>query len=163
VGGGESSTFAIGGSIARGWVLAGTIQGSTITNTLDGGPFVDASVTSDGETISASAKVAATFSHVGVLVDWYPDPTKGWHVGASGGLGVAGVINQADDSTMTGASAGGSAFGGYDWSIGPDWSLGVGLVASGNTSAKMLDSDKDDTGYRLKSYSIGVTGSVLYF
>ncbi|MBN1611831.1 MAG: hypothetical protein JW940_34690 [Polyangiaceae bacterium] len=161
--GGGSSSIAIGGSIARGWVLAGTIGGSAITNTLDGGPFEDATVTADGETTSASAKVAATVSHLGVLVDWYPDPSTGWHVGASAGLGSVAIINQADDSTMTGPSGGASAFGGYDWSIGPDWSLGVALVASGNGSAKMLDSDEDDTGYRLKSYSIGITGSVLYF
>jgi hypothetical protein len=162
-GGGETFTIAIGGSIAPGWVLAGTIHASTITNTLDGGPFARATVTSAGETTNASAKVAATFSHLGLLVDWYPNPSRGWHVGASGGLGIAGLINQADDSTMAGVSAAGSVFGGYDWSIGPHWSVGVGLVASGNTSTKMLDSDADDTGYRLKSFSIGITGSILYF
>jgi hypothetical protein len=163
VGGGGSSTLAIGGSIARGWVLAGVLHGATITSTLDGGPFEDATVTSDGETTSASDKVAASVSHVGLLVDWYPDPSKGWHVGASAGLGSTALIHQADDSTMTGPSAAGTVFGGYDWSIGRDWSLGVGLVASGNTSAKMLDSDEDDTGYRVKSFSIGVEGSILYF
>jgi hypothetical protein len=64
---------------------------------------------------------------------------------------------------MSGPSVGGSAFGGYDWSIGPAWSLGLGLVASGNTSTKMMNEDGDDTGYRMKSYSIGISGSVLYF
>jgi hypothetical protein len=68
-GGGDTSTIAIGGSVSRGLVLAGTVHASVITSTLDGGPFEGATVTVGGETKDASEKVAATFSHLGLLVD----------------------------------------------------------------------------------------------
>jgi hypothetical protein len=163
-GGGNSSAIAIGGSVAPGLVLAGTVQSSSITNTLHRGPFAGATVTtSDGRSMGASAKAIAGFSQLGLLVDWYPDPSRGWRAGLSGGLGLAGLVNQADDSTMFGTSLAGSVFGGYDWAIGPSWSMGLALIASGNTSAKLMNSDGDSTGYRLQSFSVGLAGSILYF
>jgi hypothetical protein len=74
------------------------------------------------------------------------------------------VINQADDSTLFGTSATGSLFGGYDWAIGPRWSLGVQALVSGSTNASMKDkSDQGHTGYKLRSISVGVGVSLLYF
>ena len=149
--------------MAPGVVLAGTLQGSTVTSEFEGGPFADATVTSNGEEIAASNKVAASLSELGLLVDWYPDPSAGWHAGISGGLGVTGLVHQADDSTEFGIGAAGSLFGGYDWHIGPQWSLGIAIVASGNTTARMKDNEGDETGYELRAFSVGVAGSFLYF
>jgi len=161
---GSTSLIAIGGSISRGLVVAGTIQASAISTTFNGGPFVGETVTSNGTSLTASPKADASASLLGVLVDWYPDPSDGWHVGLSAGLGATSVKNHADDSTMTGTSAAGSLFAGYDWSIGPSWSLGLALVASGGTSATLkTSSDQSDTGYRLKSRSVGISASFLYF
>ena len=161
---GSNSLIAIGGSIVRGLVLAGTIQASTVSYTFNGGPFVGENVTSNGQSLTASSKADASASLLGILVDWYPDPSDGWHVGLSGGLGVTSVKNHADDSTMNGTSAAGGVFGGYDWAIGPEWSIGLALVATGALSASMKNSsDQPDTGYRLKSSSLGISGSFLYF
>ena len=161
---GSSSLLAIGGKIVGGLVLAGTIQASSITTTFAGGPFVDQSVTSNGKSLTASSKADASSSLLGLLVDWYPNLSDGWHVGLSGGVGTTSVRNHADDSMMTGTSTAGSAFGGYDWAIGPEWSLGLALVGSTTLSASMKDSsDQPDTGYRLKSYFVGISGSFLYF
>jgi hypothetical protein len=161
---GSNSLLAIGGSIARGLVLAGTVQASTVSGTFKGGPFPDASVTSNGKSQTASSNADATAAQLGVLVDWYPDPLDGWHVGLSAGLGLTSVKNHVNDSTLSGAGAAGSLFGGYDWAIGPGWSFGVALVASGTLSASLKDtSDQPITGYRMKAYSVGISGSFLCF
>lgn len=161
---GSSSTLAMGGNIVGGLVLAGTIQASSITATFKGGPFVGENVTSNGKSLAASSKADASSVELGVLVDWYPNLSDGWHVGLSGGLGATSVKNHADDSTMTGTSTAGSLFGGYDWAIGPEWSIGLALVGSGTLSAAMKNaSDQPDAGYRLKSYFLGISGSFLYF
>lgn len=161
---GDNSIIAIGGNIARGLVLAGTIQESSITTTFKGGPFVGESVTTNGQSKAASSQADAASSEIGLLVDWYPKPTGGWHAGLSAGLGAASVMNHADNSTMVGASAAGSVFGGYDWAIGSDWSIGLALVGAGAGSSTMKDSsEKADTGYRLRSFSLGLAGSILYF
>jgi hypothetical protein len=161
---GSTSLIAIGGNVVRGLVLAGTVQASTISSTFNGGPFVGENVTSNGQSLTASSKADASASILGILVDWYPDPADGWHVGLSAGFGATSIKNQADDKTMSGTSAAGSFFGGYDWAIGPAWSLGLAIVGSGVTSASLKDSsDQSNTGYRLKSYSVGISGSFLYF
>ncbi len=161
---GSNELIAIGGSIVRGLVLAGAIQGSSTTTTFEGGPFVDEKVTSNGGSAAASSRADASFSALGLLVDWYPNPSDGWHVGLSAGFGFTSVKNRADDSTMTGTSAAGNVFAGYDWAIGPAWSIGLSLVGGGALSASMKDSsDQPDTGYRLRSYSLGISASFLYF
>jgi hypothetical protein len=161
---GGNSLIAIGGSLIPGLVLAGAAQTSSISGTFNGGPFEGANVTSSGKSAVASNKADASAIELGLLVDWYPDPSEGWHVGISGGLGVISVKNHADDSTMSGTSTAGSLFGGYDWSIGPGWSLGLALVGSGTLAASLKNSsDQTDMGYRMKAYSIGLSGSFLYF
>ena len=65
---------------------------------------------------------------------------------------------------MDGTSAAGSLFGGYDWAIGPEWSLGLAVVGAGARYASLKDtSDHPHRGYRLKSFSLGISASILYF
>lgn len=166
---GSLTTVAIGGSIAPGVVLAGTIQGSTVNATFKGGPFRNQTVTTaDGRTVDASDKAQVSAAQLGLLVDWYPKPASGWHLGMSAGLGLVSLVNEAaragtTDSTMVGTSTSGSIFGGYDWYLGKDWSMGLALSAMGTTSASMKDKDGNDTGYHLKSLSVGLDWSLLYF
>lgn len=161
---GSSSLLALGGNLMGGLVLAGTIQSSSIAKTFTGGPFVDESVTSNGKSLKASSKAEASAAQIGLLVDWYPNLSDGWHVGFSVGVGPTSVRNDADDSTMSGSSAAGTLFGGYDWAIGPEWSIGLALVASGSRTTSMkYASDQPDPGYRLKSTFLGISGSFLYF
>ena len=164
---GPSGSLAIGGAVVPGLVLAGIMQGAAFNAEFEGGPFTDATVTVHGRTRSASANASGGFGMVGVLVDWYPRPTANWHAGFSTGLGVVGLTNAADDSDLGGVNFSGSVFGGYDWSLGRKWSLGLQLVASGGTSSKLqrdLESDNPrDSGYRLAPFSFGVQGSLLYF
>jgi hypothetical protein len=156
--------FAIGGSIAPGWVIGGTIQSSTADGTFEAGPLRDATIV-NGYTTAPSQRALATLTELGAFIDWYPDPRGGWHVGLSGGLGIVSVENYADDTTIDGFSPAGTVFVGHDWAIGGAWSLGVALVASGATAAKLEHDDENggDTGYRLAPVSVGLQASLLYF
>lgn len=160
----ETGFIAIGGAVAPGLVLAGTLQGTGFSAKFKGGPLAGASLTSDGETRSASQKAQAGLGMLGLLLDWYPQPRAGWHAGVATGIGVVGITNLADDSNLGGVNLSGSVFGGYDWALGRDWSLGLQLMASGGTATKLLeDPDAQATGYRLTPVSLGVQASLLYF
>jgi hypothetical protein len=163
-GSGQSGFIAIGGAIMPGLVLAGTLEGVGLRSEFKGGPLVDATITSGGKTRSASHDAEGGFGMIGLLVDWYPKPAGGWHAGGSAGLGAIGLTNVADDSDLGGVNFSGSLFGGYDWSLGRDWALGLQLTASGGTTTKLReDSGNHDTGYRLTPVSLGVQASILYF
>ena len=163
-GGGQSGFLTIGGALVPGLVLAGTLQGTALSADFKGGPFVDATVTSNGVTHGASHKADAGIGMIGVLLDWYPRPRGGWHAGVATGIGALGLTNLADDSSLGGVNLGGSVFGGYDWALGRDWALGLQLTASGATQTKLReDPGAHDTGYRLTPVSLGVQASLLYF
>ena len=163
---GDASVISFGGSIARGLVLGGMIQATGLTAKFSGGPFAGSTVTTaDGKTFDASRKAAAGTAGLGLMLDWYPKPLGGWHAGLTAGLGSISVQNLADDSVMAGGGLTGGLFGGYDWSIGKAWSLGLELSLSGTTSSKLKDADDPniDTGYRLRALSVGLGASILYF
>jgi len=161
---GGGGFIAIGGAIMPGLVLAGTLQGTVFDAEFKGGPFEDATVTSKGKTREASNRATGGFGMIGALVDWYPQPRGGWHLGGSAGVGAVVLSNSADDSVYGGANFAGSVFGGYDWALARNWGLGLQLVASGATKTKLEDdSGSRDTGYRLTPLSIGVQASLLYF
>ena len=161
---GSLSAVSIGGSVARGLVLAGTVRAASGSATFQGGPLSGATITaSNGMSVPASQKAGIGLSEIGLLIDWYPKPTAGWHAAASVGLSAAMLTNLATDSTFSGVGIGGSLSGGYDWAIASDWSFGVEVVALGSSSASMKRDDNGDTGYRLRGFSLGLQGSILYF
>lgn len=159
--------IAVGESLARGVVLAGTATTSSTTARFKGGVYEGREIALDDRTTAASPKADASLLQLGLLLDWYPNPLGGWHTGASAGLGVISVLNRADDDTdnaLFGTTFGGSLFGGYDWSIGKAWSLGLALLVSGTRSATLkYAKEGSDSGYRLRSGSVGVQASLLYF
>lgn len=161
---GSGGIIAIGGSLTKGLVLAANLQSSAVSGKFEGGPFPDATFVANGRTLDVSQKASATVSGMGVLVDWYPMQDAGLHVGVGGGVGFVMVSNQADDSSMVGRSTSGTFLLGYDWAVSADWALGLALIASGSTSAKLKHSDSDqDSGYKLSSFTWGVAASILYF
>lgn len=162
---GSASVIALGGSIARGLVLGGMLTATQVSGKFNGGPFIGARVTNAKGTFDATNKAMAATSGLALMLDWYPNPLGGWHAGMAGGLGFVAVQNLADDSQMVGTGLTGRLFGGYDFSIGKAWSLGLGLSLSGTTSAKLKDSADSsiDTGYRLKSLAVGFDASIVDF
>jgi hypothetical protein len=89
-----------------------------------------------------------------LLADWFPDPTGGWHVGAMASIAVL-SISESWIADSIGGAFGGTLLGGYDWWIGPQWSLGLMAIVSGTTSAVLRDENETDTGYRFNAWFAG--------
>src|SRR5205814_1055476 len=98
---------------------------------------------------------------LGLLVDWFPDPEGGLHFGGIAGVGSASVRDSwIPDST--GSVFAGTILGGYDFWVGPQWSLGLEAFVSGTTSADLKDKDQHATDYSLRALSVGVGYSLLH-
>lgn len=136
------SLLAIGGTPGEGLVVAGAFRGVTTRGRFHGGPQPEHDATANN-------------GQLGVLVDWFPKPTQGWHVGGLLAVGVV-TITDADVRDSKGAGFGASLFGGYDFWIGAQWSLGLQAVFSATSSATMTDDNNDKTGYKFSALSAGL-------
>jgi hypothetical protein len=125
---GVAFDLMIGGTIAPGLVLAGGL----LTNSTGAGRSEDFSA--DGsEVLPGDAAVTwegIGFGFIGPVVDWYVDPTAGFH--AMAGLGVTFLNAErgvADDVTVLekhdSAGVGGVLGAGYEFWIANQWSLGA--------------------------------------
>jgi len=94
------------------------------------------------------ADVNTVFGVLGPFVDWFPDPSGGFHFG--GTLGLA-VLSSADDNGNVSNSVSESGFGyafrlGYDAWVSRQWALGVlgqfvgGSVSTDSRSPRERDS-----------------------
>jgi hypothetical protein len=142
----SSSMFAIGGTPSRGFVVGGAVASRTLTSTHTSGVAAD--------------ETSVTASTLGVFVDWFPNEYRGWHVGGLLGLGTI-DIKSVSESDQVNVSVAGQAFGGYDFWIGPEWSLGIQGVLGFSTKAPMK-ADQNDTGYTLGSLSGAIEGTLLF-
>jgi hypothetical protein len=165
---GSTSGLAVGGTPVRGLALAGVLRGSSRTGTFDGGPTITATTTrvangvpvTSQSTLSGRAQAAAFL--LGVQADWFPRPEDGWHVGAGVGLGGLSITDDAG-GTNSALSVSASLFGGYQWWIGPRWSMGLQAVLLGAPRMKLSDSNGNDTGYRMAPLSFGIEGTIFYY
>lgn len=144
---GSLAFIGIGGNVERGLVVGGVLSVASTDRSLHGAPS------------GVPGRVTASLVNLGVLLDWFPNPAAGWHIGGSFGFGGPSLADE--NITWTGIGATGSVFGGYDWWIGPEWSLGVSLAAMGSPKTSLKDSDQKESGYRFASGSIGILGSIL--
>ena len=117
--------LAVGGSLAPGFVLGGYLGFAGI-------PSPAITVDSMDVADDVSLDVVGT---LGVLADWYVDPTAGFHLQ----LGLAGSATGADSQSGTVAkhTARGGALilgVGYDWWISGDWALGALFRATGGAA-----------------------------
>jgi len=140
---GSALALAIGGTPIEGFVIGGLIGGMTTTSPSSG--TIPSNATSVGELI------------LGPFVDWFPNDRRGWHVGGALGLGGLSVDRYGAD-TLTSLSLGGRAFGGYDFWIGPQWSLGVTAAIQFATRGDLKDSSQNDAS---SGYSMGAVGGAL--
>jgi hypothetical protein len=94
---------------------------------------------------------------MGPFIDYFPDPDKGFHFG--GMLGLGGMGLDIDGVTEEAKAAGGGAFGtwvGYDFWLGPEWSLGVEFSYLG------LRGRNDDYDWKGRADVLGVSLTGLY-
>jgi hypothetical protein len=147
----STSTIAVGGTPSRGVVFAGTIASATLSNP----DFT-------GYPAGAQHGWTASRATLGLLVDWFPDEHRGWHVGGTGGFDVLGLSNNAAGINMGGFGFGVAALGGYDFWIGPEWSLGVVANLGATSRESLRDTSGNDTGYGLGAFWASVEASLLY-
>jgi hypothetical protein len=136
--------IALGGTVGKGIALGGSL--SIVTTAF-------AKSASNLGTVTGQLDGAAFF------MDWFPRPTGGWHVGGEVGLGRVAISESSIDS---GIDVLASAFGGYDWWIDNQWSVGALLVGTLGSSTGLTDTNYVDTGYHLRPATIGILGSVLF-
>lgn len=140
-GGALSSELSIGGTVARGLVLAGSLYW--------GGVF-DATIERDDGS-EGELEGSLHFSMIGITLDYYIDETGGFHLG--GTLGPALAWARLPDGSrfdFIGGRGGGIAFNiGYDWWVGQEWSLGIlgrilGAALTGEDSEGGITASEDD-------------------
>lgn len=146
---GPSSLIGAGGTVHTGLVVAGSLWTNYLEDSLSGAPA--------GTTREANAR----FLGLGLLLDWFPKERGGWHVGTNLGFGGP-TINYEGGFHMDGTGLAAALLGGYDFWIGPEWSLGVMATASATPPIHLRDDQGHDTGYRLKTLSFGIEGSLLF-
>jgi hypothetical protein len=117
---GPAYELLIGGTIARGLVLGGGFVGQDMTN-----PTVTANVGSGSAASSISNLTVNGSLGVGALgpfVDWFPNDRGGLHFGAMFGFALLGL---SSDTGKRDSGIAGSLWGGYDFWVADQWSLGV--------------------------------------
>jgi len=144
----DAVTLALGATIAKHVVLAAALH-----NVYSAGTFV-------GAPNGASGTAFADVLQLGLLVDWYPVSEDGWHVGSIVGLGGSSLVDASGSRSTSGGLAA-SLLGGYDWWIGPQWSLGALLAVSSATAGTMSAPGRADTGYTLAPFSLALEASLL--
>jgi hypothetical protein len=125
--GGPTATIH-GGAIATevyfgGTPAAGLVVGGFLSEMRAFGPSVSFP---GGQTVTASGDRSLNLLTLGPYVDFYPDPTSGFHI--LGTLGLAVIDASNGDSTNSSAASSGFGIGGglgYDWWVADEWSLGV--------------------------------------
>jgi hypothetical protein len=161
---GSISTILIGGSVARGFVLAGMVQATQVSGEYHGGPTRQVQATLDGESFELTKSATGALSVFGMFFDVYPLENAGLHLGLGAGIGIVSTMNQLDDAVQSGTAGAGTLVVGYDWPISRTWALGVALVGTGSTSATMKHSKSgNESGYQLQPFGLGVSASLLYF
>lgn len=113
-----SGDVMVGGTPAAGLVLGGAYLG-------------DYAATQRDREQSADGDAGMSFAIVGPFIDFFPDPTSGFHVG--GMLGPAATFTHDDryEERSAAVGFGGSVWVGYDFWISDNWSMGGMLRASG--------------------------------
>jgi hypothetical protein len=127
--------------------VAAAISGIASAGTFSGGPV---------------GTNALALARLGVLVDWYPVPRDGWHLGGIWAIGIMTWAVDANGSALSAAAPSASILGGYDWWISPQWSQGILLAVSASTPATMKDANGSDSGYTIGALAFVLQWSALY-
>jgi hypothetical protein len=119
-GGGLVLELKLGGTLGRGFVLGGGIEG---------GAFPSPQVKLSDGTAVTGTNSTVDVSMIGPFIDYYFDPSEGLHLQALVGYGVISVSSQnANGTTTSGSSPAGLALSvgfGDEWWVGEQWSIGV--------------------------------------
>jgi hypothetical protein len=149
------SGFAVSSSVALGATFwNGLVIAALVSATYGGGSF-------HGGPPGAPGDASALLPQLGVLVDWYPAPERGLHVGGTFGLGGFLVEDSSNRNYRGFAPAGSLRAGAAGW-LGPEASVDIAAVFSLAASASSHDQYRQNTGYDLMSASGGFEWSIVF-
>jgi hypothetical protein len=117
---GVSEILAIGGTPGPGLVVAGAAISNLAAPTV------------------AGTQRFVTVATYGLLVEWFPDPRTGWHLGGAAGLGFLGY------GDARAYSVGGSLLAGYDFWVAAQWAVGALVTATATPRASLQNGDPGD-------------------
>ncbi len=147
-GAGPAYELLIGGTPGGGVVVGGGFVGQDIS---DPKIELDGEEVDDDDTFDNDNSLGMVL--VGPFVDWFPDPHGGAHVGAMVGIAAIGLSNGGDeDDNQSSTGWGGSLWGGYDFWVANQWSLGaegrLGYLSTHRDfdNSALIDGDMDDRG-----------------
>lgn len=137
--------FAMGGTIARGWVLGGLFGGHSVNAEL--------SNNNSGKIENSNRLTYTSFS---IFTAWYPDPTKGLHFQAALGsaqheiadLRVTGVPGASGRQNYDVGTQNGTHFMlgvGYETFVSDEWSIGALLRLEAASFAQSEEPKADGT------------------
>lgn len=116
------------------WIGGTPTPGLAMGGALSGLGIAASKRSADGNSVEGD--VSASTGLLGYFVDVFPDPARGLHFG--GALGLASGHSEIKNGgpTFDGAGLGAQAWGGYDFWVGPQWSLGGMLRFAGSVTRK---------------------------
>lgn len=106
VGGSPASGLSIGGGLLAGLQLGGEWEADDVVG-------------------NTSANLTTII--VGPFADGYPHPRDGWHFGGLLGLASVSFDGPGGDGGSDALGVGGAGWAGYDFWVGPEWSIGAAL------------------------------------
>lgn len=113
---GPSYELLLGGTPGGGFVIGGGLLVQSITE-----PEVNVDVAGNASPSTVAEDEALGIVMLGPFFDWFPDPEAGGHVGAMIGPAAIGLEGDNDEAS---SGFGLALFGGYDFWVGDQWSLG---------------------------------------
>ena len=110
----------------------------------------------DGNRVSGD--VSGSSGLLGFFADVFPDPERGLHFG--GALGLASGLAEVNDSgrKFEGGGLGLAAWGGYDFWVSPQWSLGGMLRFMGSVTRQ----EKENVDYEASLGAATLSFTALY-
>ncbi|MFI5298276.1 MAG: hypothetical protein ACHREM_09280 [Polyangiales bacterium] len=146
-GAGLAAELMVGGSVAPGVALGGALFYQQAVNP---------TVTNNGVDYRPNTDKNLNFVFLGPFVDWHPNPRRGFHVGAFGGL--ARLTMTDPTGATTSYSPVGGALGlmiGHDFWVTPDFSLGLSFHAAGGAVSGTPDSQGQTDPHIGTSFGVG--------
>ncbi len=146
-GSGTVSGGAIGFELYAG---GNVIPGLAIGGLLGGASAPGPSVSANGQTFATSNSTTLTLAYLGPYIDWYIDPTGGFHIMGMLELTRLSVQNGAGNVAAETPVGGGLGAGvGYDFWLGDSFSMG--LLGRINFSSNSYTADPNNASYTDKT------------
>lgn len=160
----EGELRVLGVGFATGLLIGGTpVDGLTI----GGGVFYqiviepDVEVRAGRRTLIRGTAVESGMDYLilGPFIDWYPNPSKGFHLGGMPGVSTVGL---EDDEENPSSGFGIAAWVGYQWWVAREWSIGPMLRFSASRTRRELSLFDERTDWVDSTLGYAVEFTVLW-